>query len=527
METVAHKLSGAAGPSGVDAADFKHILLRFGRESQILREELAKLTNWLANDQHPPYTAYRALMANRLVALDKNPGVRPVGIGEITRRLMAKCVIAVTGEECTLACGNFNLCAGLSAGIEGACHVMHDFWDGQVEDPIDDIRDLGRATSLQPEEERAESSRTDPADSDASSTMDTGLSTQADKEDDRKPPAKKELDPKGALQLNADDGFNEGARKAIMWTIRHLWPSGSRFSFNCYRHSPILIIRRPGKGAYFILSDEGVTQGDLLAMLLFGALLVPMAKAVHIAFPQLLQTWYADDGALAGSTRSFPDAVHLIQKIGPKRGYNLNLSKCVVTCRPKHQERAQAVLSEFGFQYRDGARFLRGFIGCGVARKEWLAPQIEHWTRSVEKLAKVSKRYPQAAYAGLTKSLQAEWTYRQRVLRDSGPEFHPVEAALSKVFIPALLGHDNPPVDMIRELMALPVKGGGIGIPNPFRNAKAQFTASRAMTVERTASLTHHMELDVKAHQQGRSLCQGCVPTVSLAYALVIKAHSV
>ena len=86
VERVASKLSGAAGPGGTGAVELSNWLLRFGTASQMLREELASLTEWLAN-AHPPWAAYRALMACRLVALDKCPGVRPVGIGEVYRRL--------------------------------------------------------------------------------------------------------------------------------------------------------------------------------------------------------------------------------------------------------------------------------------------------------------------------------------------------------------------------------------------------------------------------------------------------------
>ena len=87
------KLAGSGGPSGTDAVDLQNWLLRFGASSTQLRETMASLTEWLANT-HPPWAAYRALMACRLVALDKCPGVRPVGVGEVYRRLMAKCVVA-------------------------------------------------------------------------------------------------------------------------------------------------------------------------------------------------------------------------------------------------------------------------------------------------------------------------------------------------------------------------------------------------------------------------------------------------
>ena len=130
VESVASRLSGAAGPGGTDAVDLRNWLLRFGKESEALREEMALWASWLANGQ-PPWAAYRALMAARLVALDKQPGVRPVGIGEVYRRLFAKVLLKVIGSQATAACGNYNLCAGLLAGIEGAVHAVREIYEEQ------------------------------------------------------------------------------------------------------------------------------------------------------------------------------------------------------------------------------------------------------------------------------------------------------------------------------------------------------------------------------------------------------------
>eukprot|EP00957_Ditylum_brightwellii_P098296 7489607-Ditylum_brightwellii.AAC.1 len=99
------------------------MLLRFGVASEELREEFAHLADWLANGL-PPWAAYRAVMANRLAAMVKCPGTRPVGIGEILCRLIAKMVIRATGDKAKVACGNLQLCAGLEAGIEGAVHAV-------------------------------------------------------------------------------------------------------------------------------------------------------------------------------------------------------------------------------------------------------------------------------------------------------------------------------------------------------------------------------------------------------------------
>jgi hypothetical protein len=80
IEKVATRLSGAAGPSGVNAVDLQNWLLHYGKESSALREELAEWASWLAN-KHPAWAAYPALMACRLVALDKHPSVCPSVLG--------------------------------------------------------------------------------------------------------------------------------------------------------------------------------------------------------------------------------------------------------------------------------------------------------------------------------------------------------------------------------------------------------------------------------------------------------------
>ena len=62
-------------------------------------------------------------MACCQVALDKNPGVRPTGIGETLRQDLNKLVMRAAGDQAKLVCGNLKLCAGLEAGIKGAEHV--------------------------------------------------------------------------------------------------------------------------------------------------------------------------------------------------------------------------------------------------------------------------------------------------------------------------------------------------------------------------------------------------------------------
>jgi len=87
---------------------------------------------WLANG-FPPWSSYRALKSGRLITLDNNPSVRPIGIGESWRCLFAKCVLAVAGKDAADECGIGNLSGGMSAGIKATVYSANEVVDSNYE----------------------------------------------------------------------------------------------------------------------------------------------------------------------------------------------------------------------------------------------------------------------------------------------------------------------------------------------------------------------------------------------------------
>ena len=87
----------------------------------------------------------------------------------------------------------------------------------------------------------------------------------------------KEEEEMGFLLIDARNAFNEGNRTRKLWTIWYLWPMRARFSFNCYRHHVTLYLCL-GECAILIVipSWEGMTQGEPLAIILYGLLLLPL-----------------------------------------------------------------------------------------------------------------------------------------------------------------------------------------------------------------------------------------------------------
>ena len=82
----------------------------------------------------------------------------------------------------------------------------------------------------------------------------------------------------------------------MLWAVRHDWPVGAQFTFNCYRHWATLVVRDTEDGSgHFLHSKEGVTQGDPLAMIAYGIVVLPLIRDLRRAHPCVMQPWYADD----------------------------------------------------------------------------------------------------------------------------------------------------------------------------------------------------------------------------------------
>jgi hypothetical protein len=241
-------------------------------------------------------------------------------------------------------------------------------------------------------------------------------------------------------------------------------------------------------------------------MVLYGLALVPLAATLRAAHPAVRQAWYADDSALKGRARDIAAAMTLLARLGPERGYFPEPAKSIYICAPEDRAAAAGLLEAFGFTYCDGHRYVGGFLGTDAALDQWLAPQIQKWVQGVESLAKVARRHPQTAYAGLAKSLQQEWQYLQRVVPDCGTAFAPVEEAIRSVFLPALLGGEAEETQ--RALTSLSVRQAGLGLPDPTQSAAGCFAASEACTKVLTRSLCRGRTLDANVHARHAALAR-------------------
>ena len=86
-------------PSGIDSMMMRRLCVSLGSRSEDLCNSLALVAQRLCSSYVDP-DSLSAFLSCRLIALDKCPGVlRPIGIGETCRRVIAKAVLRFLRDD--------------------------------------------------------------------------------------------------------------------------------------------------------------------------------------------------------------------------------------------------------------------------------------------------------------------------------------------------------------------------------------------------------------------------------------------
>lgn len=431
IERVARSLKGGAGPSGTDSEQWKSMLLRYGTHSAQLREAIASFIRLLANGI-VDWNKIKSLLCRRGVALDKCPGVRPIGVGEVLQRICAKTMVHVTGEDIQEVCGADQLCAGTKSGIEGAIHSMTQLFENDEED-------------------------------------------------------------NALLLMDASNAFNNISRPLALWNARILWPRCARFLFNTYQGYAVIKFR---KSSEVILSREGTTQGDPLAMLMYAVGILPLIK--ELKNTDWIQNWYADDSSCFGKMEKIKKWLILLMEKGPKWGYYPEPSKSVLIVKHGMETEARMLFQQFNIDVVHSHSYLGGMIGSNNAKSNFVQEKVNKWNECVMKFAEVAKKSPQAAFVAFTKSLQFEWSFLQRIVDCSSEKYLSLKNTISSYLTPAILGREISNEE--HELFSLPAKLGGLGIKNPVQTAEKAFEISKKAVAVLSRSIVTGENLDVHEH---------------------------
>ena len=122
------RCSGSAGPSGMDVAAWQRLCTAFRGASTDLCNSIAAVGRKLCTEELGG-ESLSAYVACRLIALDKSPGVRPIGVAEVLRRIIGKAIMSIVKVDVQQAAGHQHLCAGQGAGVDAAIHALRKVFD--------------------------------------------------------------------------------------------------------------------------------------------------------------------------------------------------------------------------------------------------------------------------------------------------------------------------------------------------------------------------------------------------------------
>ena len=301
IRKAAMKTHGSQGPSGLDAQEWRRMLTSFKTSSNDLCKTVSKLAIRIATEELDFLDAYNGC---RLIALDKCPGVRPIGVGEVLRRIIGRSILACLKNDLKLLGGVTQLCLGQKCGIEHAIHSLRESFEDTETEAI--------------------------------------------------------------LLIDAQNAFNSLNRELAIKNIESLCHALVAAVKNSYSKPSNLFIN--GK---IILSEEGTTQGDPLAMPMYGIALLPLIELCKQ--DRVLQKWYADDGNAAGKLKDLRILVKKLQEHGPAFGYNV--IKCNLITKPEKVDEAKKLFSGCEVEIVEGHRVLGSVIGAEHTCAKFIAEQ--------------------------------------------------------------------------------------------------------------------------------------------------------
>ena len=304
----------------------------------------------------------------------------------------------------------------------------------------------------------------------------------------------------GVLLVDAKNAFNSLNRAAALRNCQVLCPSLAPILINIYRSNAELFVAGES-----ILSQEGTTQGDPLAMAMYALGTLPLIRAVTT--PGAKQTWYADDAAAGGNLRHIRQWWDQLSAVGPDFGYFANSSKSWLIVKEQHQAEAERIFAETGVRITcEGKRHLGAALGTRDFVVEYVQEKVANWKAEIGRLSLFARSEPHAAYSALTHGLTSHWTFLLRSIKDIAHLMQPVEDAIRLQLLPAITGREAL-TDHERDLLALPARLGGIGVRNPTTQTNEQ-NHSQRLSAPLSALIVQQSEDLGEAQEQQQAIKQ-------------------
>ena len=290
-------------------------------------------------------------LACRLVPLDKRPGLRPIGVDEVLRRIAGKMVMYIVKKDVLKSSSKIQMCSGQNSGSEAAIHAVRELFDNEAAEAV--------------------------------------------------------------LLVDAANAFNNINRNALLNNIRIICPNISQYVINCY-HCPARLFIIGGKelaskegttqGDPLAMAIYAIGLTPLLEMLMH--LLADFDDNTKMVA-------FADDLTGVGHLQSLKNWWEMLCEVGQKFGYYPQSAKSWLIVKEKFNETAVRTFDGSNVKITtSGQRHLGAVIGDITFQKQYCEEIIKKWVAEIKLLSEIALIEPQAAYTSYVSGFQNKFTYR-------------------------------------------------------------------------------------------------------------------
>ena len=270
-------------------------------------------------------TSLEAFLTNRLIPLDKNPGLRPIGVSEVLRRIAGKVIVSHLKEDVIQSVGSLQVCAGQDAGCESLIHAMRTIYEDQSAEAV--------------------------------------------------------------LLVNVSNAFNSINRNVFLHNVEVICPSIARFVKNCYSVNSRLFIIGGGEVQSVEGTTQGDPAAMVIYATGIAPLILMLVEIRMQDNNHTKTAAYADDLTVAGPIVQIRIWWNTLCRLGVKYGFPEG-SKSWIIVRENAKERAQTIFDNTKIKITtDGQRHLGAVIGTANFKQNYMKEKINQWLQELHILS--------------------------------------------------------------------------------------------------------------------------------------------
>ena len=220
-------------------------------------------------------------------------------------------------------------------------------------------------------------------------------------------------------------------------------------------------------GGKEILSNEGTTQGEQIAMGMYALGLMPLLTSIISNNTEnLIHVAFDDDLTGVGKIHELIEWWKNVLHYSHYFDYYINESKSWLIMTEGYIQIANETFRDYNIKVTtDGHRHLGAVVGSNENREVFVIAKVSEWVKQLEIVTEFECTEPHAASYGYIHELRHHYTYFMRTVPGISHLFKPLDDAIDTFIKVLLQGYTFNPTE--RVLFSLPAKYSGMGLIIP------------------------------------------------------------